>query len=245
MKVAFCTNISDEYYHSMGADKLVKSAKYFHPDIPFFVYGTKDVASHNIPPGLLIPFIIERLMGEFDMVVRFDGDSMLTGPIDEIINATDYDVIGVRNNNDFGKAGADNPIIQQGVSVDEYLNAGLIATTSKAFIKEWIDHNLRYAQMLPFVEQSVLNAIYKKYKTLIVDAIDSDVYYGVSGLYGNGTENETHWDSWKQIEVVNEELILGGKKVKVVHHAGGFKADKLCFYMFNDETRKRLITITS
>lgn len=243
--VAFCTNISDEYFHSMGAAKLVASATYFHPGIPFFIYGTKEVEALGQPHGSLMPFIMNQLIDEYQLVVRFDADSMIVGELDELlIAATDYEVIGVRNNNDYGKAGIDDPIAQKGAGTDHYLNAGLVATTSKAFLQEWMNLNVMFADMLPFAEQTVLNSLAQKYTTLIVDAPGTEVYYGVSGLYGNGEENQSHWDSWKDIHVVKGDLYLGAKKVKVLHHAGGFSPNKLGFYMFNDQTRKRLVEIT-
>lgn len=243
-KIVFCTNVSDEYYHSMGADKLVRSAKYFHPDIPFVVFGSDDVENIGVPHELNTPFIINKLMDDYEWVVRFDADSMIVGPLTELMDAIAddyYDVIGVRNNNDFDKAGVDAPFTQHNVGIDGYLNTGLIATKSQAFLDIWMDDNLAYGMHLPFVGQSTYNNLTRKFKTYIVDGRECDCYYGTSGLYGN----DTHWDSWKDIEVIEGRLHLGEKIIKVLHHAGGFKPDKLGFYMFNKETRKRLIEIIS
>jgi len=240
-KIVFCCNVNDEYYHSMGAAKLVASARYFHPDIPFVVFGTEEMNNRNVPLEIMMPFIMRDLINRYEKVVRFDADSMIVGPLDELINAEGYDIIGVRNNNDYDRAGKDSPITQFNVSVSDYMNAGLVATTSEAFLAEWMDVNLSVGTLLPFVEQTVLNGIRRKYKTLILDPKESDVYYGVSCLFGE----DTHWDSWKHIHVVNKDLYLNGKKVKVLHHGGGFNPNKLGFYMFNKETRKRLIEITS
>ncbi len=118
-----------------------------------------------------------------------------------------------------------------------------MATNSKEFLENWMDCNALFGDMCPFVEQSVLNAISQRTKTFIVDRKEADVYYGVSGLYGNGDEGETHWDSWKEIIAVHGELYLDGKKVKVIHHAGGQSDYKLGFHMFSDQARKRLVEI--
>ncbi len=243
--IAFVTNISDEYRYSMGADKLIRSAKYFHPDIPFHVLGTEEVDALGMPKEILMPFVMNKFIDEYDMVVRLDADSMITGPLTEIIEAKDYELIGVRNNNDYGKAGKDNSITQFNVGVNEYLNAGLVATTSKAFLENWMDVCLSLGLHLPFGEQTVLNGIKRKYNTLIVDGIDKECHYGVSCLYGDGSEEETHWDSWKDIYPAGDDLYLKGKKVKVLHHAGGFMPNKLGFYMFNKQTLKRLTEIIS
>jgi len=243
--LVFFTSVSDEYYHSYGADKLVKSAKYFHPDIPFVVLGTAQVNLIHANLDLNPPFLFEHFLDEYKTAVRFDADSMLTGPLDEllgIIREGDFDVIAVRNNNDFGMAGKDSPIVQHNVDVDQYKNTGLIAVKSREFIERWKDDNMSYGKYLPFVCQTTFNSVCRFFNTKIVDNINTGVYYGTSGLFGR----ETHWDSWKKITIDECGVFhLNGKVVKVIHHAGGFKADKLGFYMFNAETRKRLIQITS
>lgn len=241
MTTTFCTYVSDEYYHSIGCDKLVKSAKYFHPEIPMKVFGTEDLKQFDVDFGLLHPFVIAPLLEEYDRVIYLDADSIITGELDELFSIKGYDIVGVRNNNDFGKAGIDEPFTQPQVGVWRYMNAGLVCTTSKDFVSDWKKYNAIFGYLLPHKEQNVYNGISLNYKTAIVDTRKSDVYYGVSALSGE----ESHWDSWKEIQVINDELWLNEKKVKVLHHAGGFKKDKLGFYMFNDQTRKRLITITS
>ncbi len=246
--IAFCTNCSDSHFYSLGADKLVKSAKYFHPDIPFIVFGTNEVNKLGGLDGFTMAKVMHQLIDEYHYVVRFDADSMIVGPLDELLDAVqknEHTLIGVRNNNDYAKAGKDAPIVQKGASEFEYLNAGLVATNSKAFLENWMDCNALFGDMCPFVEQSVLNAISQRTKTHIVDGKGTDVFYGVAGLYGNGDEGETHWDSWREMIAVHGDLYLDGKKVKVIHHAGGDSNYKLGFHMFSDQARKRLVEIIS
>lgn len=242
--ICFVTNCSDEYYYSMGAEKLVKSARYFHPDIPFHVLGTEDMNALGGHNSFSMAPVINKFIDEYEWVVRLDADSMMSGPLDELLHEIAHngtaDIISVRNNNNKGKAGADEPISQPGAGTEHYLNAGLIATRSKDFLTDWMEHNFYYGEMLPFAEQSTFNALAQKYKTLIIDAPATDVHYGVSGLYGSGEEGQSHWDSWKDIMVIKGELFLRDKKVKVIHHAGGFSPNKLGLYMFNEQTRKRL-----
>lgn len=241
MTTTFCTYVSDEYYHSIGADKLVKSAQYFHPEIPMKVFGTEEINKFGVDFGLLHPFIIGSLMDEYERVIYLDADSIITGKLDELLDIKVYDVIGVRNNNDDCKAGMDEPLTQPQIGVWRYMNAGLVCTTNKDFVSDWKKYNMIFGPMLPHKEQNIYNGISLNYKTAIVDTRKSDVYYGVSALSGE----KTHWDNWKEIQVIEDELWLNEKRIKVIHHAGGFKEDKLGFYMFNEQTRKRLITITS
>ena len=240
MTTAFCSYVSDEYYHSFGADKLVASAKYFYPEIPFFVFGTKEIEGYGLPVESLHPNMIGKLINDYECVVYFDADSIIVGPLDELFEEiSNYDVVCVRNNNDFGKAGKDEALSQQNRNIDIYVNAGLVATKSKRFVRDWIENNRLYAELVPFGSQSVLNTIIDRYKWSLVDHKDKPVYYGVSSLHGE----QSHWESWKKIEVVGADLFLNDKKVKVLHHAGGFMPHKLGLYMFSDETRERIIQI--
>jgi len=247
MNVAICTHVSDNWYYSIGTDKLRKSISHFHPEVDFYVFGTDDInAIFNSHPNFnwttIHPAISIQLIDNYDMVVHMDADCMITGRLDELINEENlsYDIIGVRNNNHFGKAGKDNAITE-GYPMWTYLNCGLVATTSKKFLETWIDYNLSFGNSKPFQEQSVLNmmAHTEDWKLKILDPIDSNVYYGVSNVWGT----ETHWDSWKEISVVNDQLVLNGKVVKVLHEAGGSKPEKLNFDMFSEQTKEFLTKV--
>ncbi|HMX02919.1 MAG TPA: hypothetical protein PK511_14230 [Chitinophagales bacterium] len=245
MTIAFCTYVSDKYYHSFGADKLLASAKYFHPDIPFFVFGDKEIAKFPLPVESLHPFMMNKLMAKFDIVVHIDADSIICGDITPVFEALETaDVVCVRNNNDYGKAGCDKALSQQNRDINIYVNAGFVATKSKEFVVDWMHNNLLFAELTPFGSQSVLNTIIDKYHWKLIDGIDDDCYYGVSCLHGENS----HWESWQRIQVdENGNLYLENyeraKTVKVLHHAGGFSPDKLGLYLFNDETRNRLTEI--
>ena len=43
MNVAFCTHVSDDWFYTIGADKLLKSAKHFHPELPFYVFNSEQI----------------------------------------------------------------------------------------------------------------------------------------------------------------------------------------------------------
>jgi hypothetical protein len=45
------------------------------------------------------------------------------------------------------------------------------------------------------------------------------------------------------IQLVENELILNNKKVKVLHHGGGHGATKLDFNLFNEEVKQYLTQI--
>jgi lipopolysaccharide biosynthesis glycosyltransferase len=243
MKVAFCTHVSDNWYYTVGADKLIKSAQHFHPEIDFYCFGDAQLNEifqihPNVNWNTVHPFITAQLIDHYDIVIHFDADSMIVGKLDELLDESnlEFDIIGVRNNNDYNKAGKDQFISNPGLDPQLYLNAGLVAITNKDVVEEWMNKNIEYANQMPFQEQTVLNHIAMNYKTKILDPIESNVYYGISNLYGNNT----HWDSWKDIHLIDNELVLNNKKVKVLHHGGGHDAKKLDFDLFSDEVKNKL-----
>ena len=243
MKVAFCTHVSDDWYYSVGAHKLEQSIKYFHPEIDFYCFKDSQIGElfsihPNVNWNTLHPFVSYQLIDQYDMVVHFDADSMVVGDLDELLDPSNlqFDLIGVRNNNDFNCAGKDRYISNPGQDPQQYLNAGLVAVTNKDVLEEWMTKNIAYGNTLPFQEQSVLNELHSNWKVKILDPIEASVYYGISNLYGK----HTHWDSWKEINLLGEELLLQGKKVKVLHHGGGHGAAKLDFNLFNTTVAQRL-----
>jgi len=247
MKVAFCTHVSDDWYYTVGAHKLEQSLKYFHPEIDFYCFGDvqlKELFSihSNVNWNTIHPFVSYQLIDQYDMVVHFDADSMVVGKLDELLDESNlnYDIIGVRNNNDFNRAGKDNYITNPGLDPQKYLNAGLVAITNKVFVEDWMMKNIEFGNQMPFQEQTILNIIADNWKTKILDPLESDVYYGTSNLYGT----DTHWDSWKDIKLKENMLILNNKKVKILHHAGGHNTiNKLDFNLFNNEVKQYLINI--
>jgi len=115
----------------------------------------------------------------------------------------------------------------------------LVAITNKSFIEQWMLKNIEIGNQMPFQEQTVLNLMTNDWKTKIIDPIESNVYYGISNLYGK----QTHWDSWKDIQLINHELYLNNKKIKVLHHGGGHGATKLDFNLFNEDVKQYLTKI--
>ena len=126
-------------------------------------------------------------------------------------------------------------------SVQKFINAGLIASNNKQFWHEWHELN-REAKRIkdevnPYAhgigdEQDTLNQIFHsgKYTTKIIDAMGTNVSYGLCNTWG---ENNNHWESWAQIYVKDDALYLDDPKtgdpmcIKVMHQAGGSAAAKL------------------
>ena len=254
-KIAVSTWVTDDYVDYIGLDELRNSFKYFHPDVDFFVFDTKatketmekDPWLNNVwmmPPSCL-PFV-----EDYDMVVHIDGDCVVTGPMTELFESEE-DVIGVRNNNSLDKASAHDFGITithlppfgngQQIPIQGFINAGLIASNNKQFWYDWHELN-REAKRIkdevnPYAhgigdEQDTLNQIFHsgKYSTKIIDAMGTNVSYGISNHWG---KNDNHWESWSEIYVKDDALYLDDPKtgvpmcLKVMHQAGGAAAAKL------------------
>lgn len=252
-KIAVTTWVTDDYRDFIGVEELKNSFKYFHPDIDFFIFDTKltNEAKEKDPwlnPVWMMPPSCLSYVEDYDMVVHIDGDCVVTGPLTELFESEE-DLIGVRNNNSLNKASSHRgitiahlPPFGDGtlIPVQNFINAGLIASNNKQFWYDWHELNREAYRIKTEVnscyhglgdEQDTLNQIFhsSRYTSKVIDAIGTGLSYGLCNTWGE----ETHWDSWNQLYVDNDCLYLddpvdGARmKVKVLHQAGGSLAGKL------------------
>lgn len=253
MKIAFETHVSDNYFEPVGTRKLINSIKHFYPEMHFYVFSSEAIFMSFDSPHVtwltLAAHFCKQLADQYDLVVHIDADSVIVGELDELLLG-DYDIAGVRNNNDYGMAGCsgpflrDRPPVNPNIGINDFLNAGLVASTKLGFWTEWDYLNSVHAKYYGTGEQVILNdiAYSGRYKLKVLDPIDSNVYYGTSQLSGI----LSHWDSWKNVKLVDNKLMLNNKQIKVLHHAGGSKFPKLQFQeLFTKEVADWLTTITS
>tara|TARA_R110000787_G_scaffold39265_2_gene98581 strand:- start:5305 stop:6093 length:789 start_codon:yes stop_codon:yes gene_type:complete len=261
MKACFSTWCTDDYHDRVGLAKQQASLKYFHPEIPRFVFDTaKTNKLKEIDPWLnqyfMMPPTCMHLADEFDLVIHIDGDCTVTGPLDDVLRG-DFEIAGVRNNNDYNKAGKDPFItipLKNGSMIPkwEFLNAGFVASTSKDFWLEWHACNKLEGNNYAGHENDTLNHIFHsgRYKTKILDPYNCSESYGLTNVWGN----ETHWDSWREIFLQDNKLyihsILGRRmEIKVLHVAGGggswLMKQKYEQYGFKQEVLEYLRNITN
>jgi hypothetical protein len=205
-KIAISTWCTDDYQHFLGLQELINSIKFFHPEIECVVYDSNKTQHINqkypwatwyqmMPPTMI------DLIDEYDMVIHVDADSTVVGPLDEIILG-DFDVACVRNYTHKGSCGTTSfesiisfpHLVPGGFNTNNFMNAGLVATTSKEFILDWMEANKTGPSNSD--ENMELNKIINsgKYKLKILDDIGSKVSYGLTNVWGTNT----HWDSWKK-----------------------------------------------
>ena len=259
-KVAISTWCTDDYVDLIGLDKLHNSIKHFHPEIDHVIVDskmTKEIEKEipwmkNI--WMMAPSCLP-LANDYDMVIHLDGDAVVTGPLDEMINST-AEIIGVRNNNSLNQAGAHGGITIRhmapfgdgsDIPLQGFINAGMIAAQGKDFWEDWHDVNSQVADVTNKGyynpgwgdENDTLNQIFHsdKYNSEVIDPIGSGVSYGLSNVWGTGNN---HWESWSQIYVKDDRLYLNDMIkegwnmvqgdpmcIKVLHQAGGSIAAEL------------------
>lgn len=255
-KIAISTWCTDDYAVYLKPDKLEKLINHFHPEIDFFVVDTKqteEIRSKN--PWLLsekvrypdwmmamtcLPFV-----EDYDMVIHMDADSFCIGSLDKVINSK-CELIGVRNNNFYGKAGSAQPCVSPfyppygnggNIGVTDFLNAGFVASNDKQFWYEWRDFNKFVAENSdgrtfsyhpwPMIrnEQDTWNHIFyaeDKYTSEVVDYDGSGVTYGVINQWGE----TDHCESWKDLYMndgsvyINHPLTQQPLRTSVLHAAG-------------------------
>ena len=229
-KVVFSTWCTDDYVDKVGLDGLKNSLAYFHPDIPLVVYDSAATSrlykEHGdwLRPYFMMPPTCLELANDYDMVIHIDADSTVTGPLTELIES-DEEIIGVRNNNSYGKAGYMGGVTISNIPLFEFLNAGLVGSNGSRFLEDWNIANQQVGNYHDGHEQDTLNLMFQSghYSTKILDPLGSDISYGQSNVWGT----ETHWDSWKELYVKDDNLYLDDPNtnlsmhVKVLHQAGG------------------------
>jgi len=238
-KVCFFT-IADEKNMDY-ARKMANSFKHFHPDIPL------EIISGEVLDGALkrdpmffyraTPIIASQLIKDYEVVVKIDADSVVTGPLNEAWMG-DFDVKVVLNSNprEFKKY----PVSIWDIHpIQEYLNCGFISMKSEKFINHW--HKICYSNHFDnyqMKEQDLMNIIihYGDYKVEMLD--NGDSFYGLASK-----------GYWPQVELRDNKLILPAnqewnkidKYIKVIHIAGGNTPNKFNFNIqFKDGVARHL-----
>lgn len=252
-KVIFVTYVTGKDWLDSCGIPLENSSKYFHPDIDFKIFTLEELKNYNsdISIGNAKALIGKILIKEYELVAIFDADTIITGRLDDLL-VDDYDIAGVRNASDHGSVHMETNLDLFQVSgvcnKQQYMNAGLVASYKKDFFEDW--DNLKHIKRFD-LDQGTLNmAAYSgKYRLKILDPIESNSYYGVSNSWGD----KTAWDSWKDMRLIDNKLLLKNKQgkqkeVKILHKAGSGReaapGDKFSYDLFSVEVFSFLKKIT-
>ena len=112
------------------AKMLENSFKKFHPTVPFHIVTGDELAEYTkADPKFFYratPIIANKYIKEYDLVLKIDADSIVTGSLDYVFNTKDYDIGTVMNWNrvDPQKYGA---VGGWGIHPTDYFNCGFVS----------------------------------------------------------------------------------------------------------------------
>lgn len=192
----------------------------FHNNIPLIVFDETDLAKHGVNWYCAKATFGLILSEEYDLVINIDSDTYIFAPLDEIINGG-YDIACPINFNVTDnlvainvKSGINGGANEQTlISVKDFLQGGLIASSSKQFWQHYKYASDKYYSKFVCFENDILNLVAYLYPYK-VKILDDDCYYGCSIIakeskcYVVASENK-------------DELWCDDKQVKAYHFAHG------------------------
>lgn len=235
------------------AQMMIRSLRKFHSEeeLPLIIIGPDELKEIKDPAKFyrMTPFIAKPLMAEYDLVLKLDADMIITGPLDFVLNTTDYDIGTVSNFSrvDIKEYGE---VSVWDISPMEYFNCGFVAMRSKEFVDHWYDlcFGPRF-ESYRYKEQDLLNILchYGNYKVRCFDYSD-DTRSEWYGMFSKG--------EWPRVKMVGDDFVLPANEdgypskdmiIKCIHFAGGEGNPTKMKYklFFNDECIKRLDYLTN
>jgi len=217
MKKCCFTIVDDRYYYPVGTHIFINSFKRFHPDIDLIIFRQdvidKVFKEKNINFYQAKPTFAKLLTDKYDLVVNMDADHVVTGRMSEVFDKVDYEVGGAWNFNDYENAAFEN------ITEEMYIQAGLVASTSKKFWDVWEKEN-KNAMKYIRKENDILNlVIYNHLPELKLKIFDKKKdYYGCKSL---GRELE--------FKIEKDKLMCRGEQILAYHFARGSVMPKLNF----------------
>lgn len=217
MKKVVFTAVEDRLYYPEGTHIFINSFKKFHPDIDLVVFRQDTVDKLFPEKGInwyqAKPFFAELLMDKYDLVVNMDADHVVTGRMTEVFDNVDYDVAMPWNYNDYENAAFEN------ITEKMYLQAGMVASTSRKFWLKWQEMNKDAMNYLRKENDTVNLLIYNEMPELKLKILDEKKdYYGCKAL---GREPEFY--------IENDKLMCRGEQILAYHFARGGVFPKLDF----------------
>jgi hypothetical protein len=179
-KVAF-TIVDDKYYYPVGTHIFINSFKRFHPDIDLVVFRQDMIDKIFKEKGINFyqakPTFAKLLTEKYDLVVNIDADTIILDRMTEVFDKVDYEIGSAWNFNDYENASFEN------ITETMYLQAGLVASTSKKFWAVWEIENkdaMKYLRK----ENDILNLVaYNHLPELKLKIFDKKKdYYGCKSL---------------------------------------------------------------
>lgn len=232
------------------ADKMIKSFHHFHPDIEVKIYGEKEKLESG-DGGFYYkatPLFGRLLLEKYDLAIKIDADSIITGSLEHIFEDETYDVGCVLNWNRVDQSKYPFPLTVWDIPIQDYMNCGFVAMRSMEFVEHWWKlASMPGLNRYRFAEQDLLNIVYH-YGNYNVKCFDhSSIWHG---LVSKG--------EWHNFKLIDNKLILPPtkqpdgnlypseiKEIKIIHWAGGNVPNKMNFNMgFSPEVGQFLKDLT-
>lgn len=228
-KVCF-TAVDDRLYYPEGTHIFANSFKRFHPDIDLVIFRQDVVDKLFKERGInwyqAKPHFASLLWDDYDLICNIDADTVITGRLERVFDDTDYDVAMPWNYNQYENASFEN------ITEEMYLQAGMVASTSKAFWNGWQLINESAMDYVRKENDTVNLLIYNDMKHLKLRILDKkSEYYGCRSL---GIEPKFY--------IEDDKLMCEGEQVRAYHFARGPVFPKLDFdtMAFKDDVKKWL-----
>jgi len=228
MKIAFFTicdsKIQKNPTNSRNIDfnGFLRSFTRFHSDIPMIVYNEVDMANAGVNYYNAKATFGRMLSEEYDLVVNVDADHYFFTRLDEIL-AANYDLACPANFNVTNNLVAIN--VKSGIYGDskltefvntrEFLQGGLIASTSKQFWQHYEYATKKHYDKFVCLENDVLNIVAYTYP-YNVKILDGGVYPANTSWYGCSIISKEPTCYLEGDKIMCEE-----KQVKAYHFAHG------------------------
>lgn len=195
---------------------FMNSFRKFHSDIEMIVFNEQDMHNRGLNYYNSKAAFGRELSEKYDLVVNTDADHYFMGRCDEIL-AADYDVACPINFNVTDnlvainvKSGINGGANEQTlISVQDFLQGGLIASPSKQFWNHYEYAVKKYYDKFHCFENDVLNLVAYLYP-YNVKVLDKNCFYGCSII---AKEQKCY--------VENNKIMCEGKPVKAYHFAHG------------------------
>ena len=200
-------------------DRMFKMLHYFHPEITEEIYTKEEFQKMEQPNrSYVYPSIGKELAKKYRTVSHIDADVFVVGRLDNFFDDSS-DVRAGRNNSDGNWAGPTRGFELPDIDWTVYVNAGNHSVTGQEFWEDWYKQCVDRGHTVPYGEQGILNQLFHSgnYKSVLLDPIDTNIHFATSFQEGS----RTYWDSWKKIVVVDDHLEINGKRIQMMHIAGG------------------------
>lgn len=213
---------ANERYLEMFKNSLRKW--HTEEELPLTVVGQKWLDGIKDPQKFyrMTPMIAKDLIGEYEVVIKFDCDQIVTGKLNHLWEEGNYDIGCVVNGNP-----KEPPYGVWNIQPYGYMNCGLVVMRDKRFINHWWKLcTSAHFEQYQFREQDLMNIIYYygDYKVSCLD--QADKWHGL-----------VHKGWWQYMKMKDGELILpkedrpwpldADKIIKVIHWAGGNDPNKM------------------